>query len=65
MNADLYSKTIRLLKMSSISFSEISKGAGVGQRWLFDLANGRFKDPGVRKIQRLHDYLSKRNEKAA
>lgn len=37
--------------------STIADKTDVGLRWLYDLRAGRFSDPGVNKIQRIHDYL--------
>lgn len=56
--SELYKKTIELLSLTDKSMSEISKNTDVGLRWLYDLKAGRFSDPGVNKIQRIHDYLS-------
>lgn len=58
---DLYEKTLELIRASDQSIRQLAKDAGVGQRWLSDLVSGRFDDPGVKKIQRLHDYLIARS----
>jgi hypothetical protein len=48
----LLSKAPRHLDMKSIA-----NESGVPYRWLCDFANDRIYDPGVRKVQNLHDYL--------
>lgn len=57
MKTDLYSKTIRLAKASGLSVADISRGTGLKVRWLNRLLAGDFKDPGVRKIERLCTFL--------
>jgi hypothetical protein len=59
--SDLYSKTIELIRSSGKPINQIAKEAGVGQRWLHDLADHRFSDPGVKKIERLYLYLTNEN----
>ena len=39
--------------------SDVSNAAKVELRWLYDFKNGRFRDPGVTKVQRVHDVLVK------
>jgi predicted transcriptional regulator len=62
--SDLYETTLNMIRDSGIPITRLASEAKVGQRWLADLVNGRFSDPGVKKIQRLHDYL-KQQQKAA
>lgn len=54
---ELYKKTIELLDKTEKPMSTIADKTDVGLRWLYDLRAGRFSDPGVNKIQRIHDYL--------
>lgn len=63
--SELYKKTIELLNSTDKSMSDISKNTDVGLRWLYDLKAGRFGDPGVNKIQRIHDYLAENLRRAA
>lgn len=56
---ELYKKTIALLEVTEKPMSIIAAQTNVGLRWLYDLKAGRFNDPGVNKIQRIHDYLQK------
>lgn len=54
---DLYETTIGMIRESGMPINRIADSAGVGKRWLADVMSGRYSDPGVKKIQRLHDYL--------
>lgn len=58
---DLYETTMQKIRDSGLSASTISKEANVGKRWLHDLIAGRFTDPGVKKIQRIYNYLTSKN----
>ena len=55
---DLHKITLELLNDTAIPLPEIAKGAEVGYRWLCDLKNGRFSDPGIKKIQRIYSFLN-------
>lgn len=55
--SDLYENTIQLIRDSGLPLNRIATSAGVGKRWLADVMTGRYSDPGVKKIQRLNDYL--------
>lgn len=55
---ELLSSTQKLLDDTPQSVKTIAKGAKVNYRWLRYFMDGRYNDPGVRKIQRIHDYLS-------
>ena len=59
---DLYSTTMGMLKVTAIPIKAISADTGLGYNWLKRLARGDFNDPGVRKIQCLHDYLARSAE---
>jgi len=56
---DLYQKTITLLKQTKVPLSKVASESNVGYRWLCKLIAGVYSDPGINKIQRIHDYLSK------
>ena len=53
----LLEDTQRLLKSAKTPRREIARGAAVGNEWLAKFSQGRINDPGVRKVQRLHDFL--------
>jgi predicted transcriptional regulator len=58
MKNDLFETTMKQIRESGLSASQIARGANVGKRWMHDLVAGRFTDPGVKKIQKIHNYLS-------
>lgn len=41
----------------NIKGQDIAAGAGVSHAWLSRFVNDKFDDPGVSKVQALHDYL--------
>lgn len=56
----LLSRTKKLLaQRGELTLREIAEGAGVGHEWLRSfLYGGRIKDPGVTRLEKLHNYLS-------
>jgi len=54
---NLLKETMSALERSEETTKSISNGADVGYQWLVLIINGRIKDPGVTRLQRLHDYL--------
>lgn len=67
MNDNLLDRTLELIKgrPDDLSLPELAKGAGVKYDWLTALLYGRIKHPSVVRIQRVHDFLSERRERAA
>lgn len=71
MEEDLLEKTLRLAGESCEPASKICSAAGVTTRWYYMLLAGEIIDPGVRRVQRLHDHLAatalskKRNDQEA
>lgn len=58
MTTNLLAQTMALLAERKGQWPAICAATGLGYDWLTKLAQGRINDPGVRKIQRLHDHLS-------
>ena len=58
----LLENTYSLLDASPLSLERIATGAGVGYWWLTKLKQRRFDDPGVGRVERLHDFLSSEAE---
>lgn len=58
MEKRLYDETLRLLQTTNLSVDEIGRKVGCSGRWIRKVRDGDIKDPGVNKIQRLHDFLS-------
>lgn len=56
---ELLAETRRLLteRSNTQSLRQISEGAGVNYHWLSKFVQGKFDDPGVKKITSLHSYL--------
>lgn len=63
--SDLLKNTMDLLAAASEPRRVIASKSGVGYEWLAKLAQGRIPDPGITRIQKLHDYLSRQQEEAA
>lgn len=59
---DLFETTMQKIRDSGLSAAKISEEAKVGKRWLHDLIAGRFDDPGVKKIQRIYNFLSNKDK---
>ena len=55
---DLKATPLRHLEATPKSYAQIAKEIGVTERWVYYLADGRYDDPGVKKIQRLYTYLT-------
>lgn len=58
--ASLYERTLHLVRNAprSLSYTDMSKGSGLSIGWISRFADGKFDDPGVKKVQSLHDFLS-------
>lgn len=59
----LYEKTLVLVRATDITVARLIADTGLGERWMYKLIAGQFSDPGVKKIQRLHDYLAAQQKK--
>jgi len=55
----IYDTTVNMLENRSrlITFEKIESDTGLNVRWLQALLAGKFKDPGVKKIETLFHYL--------
>lgn len=64
---DLLSKTRKLLADCELPLREIAAGAGepVTHEWLKKFAGDYQSDPTVTRVQRLHDFLTRRKSRAA
>ncbi|MEW8139402.1 MAG: hypothetical protein AB2761_20250 [Candidatus Thiodiazotropha endolucinida] len=61
-NVKLLEQTMALVDRSDLPVTKICDDLGFSKRWFYKLRAGGIDDPGVKRIQRLHDYLV---EKAA
>ena len=59
-------KTQTLLEQTRVPLRTIAQECEVSTRFLAYLKSGEYqKDPGVRKVQRIHDYLADQDGPAA
>ena len=54
---DLYGQTMALLERTNIPKKRIAEDLGVSRQYLRNLRVNPDGNPGVRDLQRLHDYL--------
>ena len=57
MTSALLDRTKKLLGGCELPLPKIAARAGVGYEWLKKFAADEIPDPGVRRIQTLHDFL--------
>lgn len=57
MNEPLLDKTYRLLGETDLTYRQIASGAAVDMNWLAKLKQRAIAEPGVGKVQRVHDFL--------
>jgi hypothetical protein len=57
MKMNLLDQTLELAGATDIPVTMICRAIGVTTRWYYKLLSGEIKDPSVRKVQKLHDYL--------
>lgn len=65
MDETLKERTIRLVDESGIPYTQICRDTGLKLRWLNYLMDGKYADPGVNKIERLHAYLQNKISEGA
>lgn len=61
-DSTLYARTMRLIEQTKFNEREMCAALGVTTRWLGYLKAGEIKDPGVHKVQAVHDYLADRQQ---
>lgn len=56
----LHERTLKLIneRNHSITYEKIANDTGLNPVWLRYFAIGKFKDPGVNKVQKLYSYLN-------
>ena len=57
--SNLLKETYALLRKTKQTRQAVATGADVGFDWLQKFAGGQITDPGVKRTQRLHDYLQR------
>jgi len=53
----LLARTLRLLEETDLTYRQIAGGAAVDMEWLAKFKQGRIDEPGINKVQRVHDFL--------
>ena len=54
---DILEDTQKLIADSKIHYNDIALAGGVSSRWVYRFMNNEYIDVGVRRIQRLRNYL--------
>lgn len=58
MNTQLLDTAIELVRArGEMTLRQVADGAGVDFEWLSKFSRGEIADPGVQKVQRVHDFL--------
>lgn len=60
----LLQKTYRLLEDTKLTYEEIAAGARVKIDWLAKFNQRHITEPGVSKVQAVHDFLAANNPAA-
>lgn len=60
---NFFLETRKMIKKSNLTVDELATGAGVHRAWLWRVVTGRIQSPGVTKLQKVYDYLKKREQK--
>lgn len=58
-------ETIALLEKDKGNWPETARATGLNREWMVKLAKGDIKEPGFKKIDRLHTYLKAKYQAAA
>jgi hypothetical protein len=62
MDFDLLTATRdKLARASDLGMREIASGAQVELRWLYMFRKGQISNPGILQVQRLAEFLTRRN----
>lgn len=62
-SANLLSRTQQLVSDAPrrITYTMMAEAIGVSVAWISRFAGNKIEDPGVKTVQRLHDYLVEQN----
>ena len=61
LTQNLLERTYQLLDASTLTYAEIADGAGVDINWLAKFKQRAIGEPGVSKVQGVHDFLTERH----
>ena len=56
----LLDETLKLIRKCELPRRELARQSGIGYEWLCKVDQGRIKDPGIRRVQKLYNFLSSR-----
>lgn len=62
---DMYERTREMLRARDQTIPEIAEAAGVGESWLYKINRGAIPNPYFRNLELVHDYLLRRQKRAA
>lgn len=65
MDSALLTETKKLLRKDRRSWGTIARETGLTREWVAKFAHDQINDPGVRKIETLHNYLKAADNHAA
>jgi hypothetical protein len=65
MNTNLLDTTLEMARSTRLPVTGTCEATGVTPRWYYMFVRGEIKDPSVRRVQRLHDYLLANAQAAA
>lgn len=65
MKKTLLDRTIDLIHESDFNVSRMCADLDISTRWYYRFMRGDFDDPGVKRIEKIHDYLLKQRRKSA
>lgn len=65
MKKTLLDETVELLRADRGDWKTTADKTGLGYDWLSKLSQGCIEDPGVKKIEKLHSYLTEKFGKSA
>jgi len=54
----LFEETLHLVRIDRGHWMQTAEETGLKREWIAKLAQGKFDDPGVNKIEKLHGYLT-------
>ncbi|MBE0454858.1 MAG: hypothetical protein IBX58_14400 [Roseovarius sp.] len=60
--SSLLDKTIDLMRSTDIPVKTVCKDVDLSTEWYHKVLAGKIRDPGVRRIERLHSYLISRQD---
>jgi lambda repressor-like predicted transcriptional regulator len=65
-SAPLLARTLSLVKSAprNVTYTMMAEAIGVSVAWVSRFADDKIPDPGVKRVQRLHDYLANISSKA-